>query len=756
MLKRWVCSILLVGFLAPSGAFSQVSGMRDEASLFLQLKNSQPDTGRAKILVQLADHYLFRPQARVQEDSAVVWVRQARALNKTFRNLVVGDHLDLLQAKMDTSSRAPETLYLPLIKRCQGYGDRENERFAWELLGDATEAGKADSVKIGYYQHAMSLCRQLDDVEGELRVLNSIADVHLQQKKFDLAEGELWSIINNPRATPENLLFSYDLIGDRYSNMGHYDSALYYALKAEKLMETTGDSCFAISYLGRLSFIYLTWGKPELALDWSFRTLQHSIDWNYPQFLYPVSNSIFTCYSRMGKNREALDFMTAFTKRFKPASVDDRRLVLTDLATGYTALGRYDSAERRYQELMRLGNDNRMVYSAMWRARDNYTIGNFYFKKKAYGEAKKYLDSALGAYEGMQRADLVAEGHWSLFRADSALGNYVAAIGHLRAFQNYRDSSFSVSRSKQVEQLQIAYQTEKREKDLNQLQEKERVEKLQLTHANASRNWIFAASCLLLVIAVLLYRQNRARQKNSRMILDKNLLLEKLVREKEWLLKEVHHRVKNNLQTVICLLESQSAYLENDALKAIENSKHRIYAMSLIHQKLYRAEGIKAIDMSLYIGEFVHYLAESFGALASRVRIRQDVAPLELGVSQAIPIGLILNEAVTNCFKYAFPGGGDLGGAAGSGAGGEISIRLWLSSDQVNLVIADDGVGMSLAADGGEVNSLGIELMRGLARDLGGVLDIFAVRGVTIALSFPIDRFDVEPSQSFVGAFAGI
>jgi two-component sensor histidine kinase len=107
---------------------------------------------------------------------------------------------------------------------------------------------------------------------------------------------------------------------------------------------------------------------------------------------------------------------------------------------------------------------------------------------------------------------------------------------------------------------------------------------------------------------------------------------------------------------------------------------------------------------------------------------------------------LIVNEAVTNCFKYAFPGGGR----------GEISIRLWLVEDAVNLVIADDGVGMASAAFGGESNSLGVELMKGLAGDLKGTFSLRADHGVTVALCFPLDRFDVAPLETFEGVFAGI
>jgi two-component sensor histidine kinase len=210
-----------------------------------------------------------------------------------------------------------------------------------------------------------------------------------------------------------------------------------------------------------------------------------------------------------------------------------------------------------------------------------------------------------------------------------------------------------------------------------------------------------------------------------------SLLKEKdaLLIEKDWLLKEVHHRVKNNLHTVMCLLESQELYLENAALAAIEISQRRIYAMSLIHQKLYQSEDIEWVDMTLYIKEFVQYLADSFGAPAN-ISIRSVVEPTNLGISQAIPLGLILNEAVTNAFKYAFP----------DNKTGEIFVGLTKTGNNTELVIADDGIGIQCRADESEPpNSLGIELMKGLTNDLKGNINFDTDSGTRITIIFALD-----------------
>jgi len=209
----------------------------------------------------------------------------------------------------------------------------------------------------------------------------------------------------------------------------------------------------------------------------------------------------------------------------------------------------------------------------------------------------------------------------------------------------------------------------------------------------------------------------------------KNKSLEGLLIEKEWLLKEVHHRVKNNLQIIMSLLNSQSNYLKDDAaLTAIHDSQHRVHAMSLIHQKLYSSENHSSIDMSIYIRELASYLADSFN-MEQHIHFVIAIEPLEMDVSQAIPLGLILNEAITNSIKYAFP----------NDSRGMISISLSNTSpDHYLLSISDNGIGIP-DSNINKPGSLGISLMKGLSEDLGGIFSIDNENGTTVKISFVHD-----------------
>src|SRR6185295_20261509 len=230
------------------------------------------------------------------------------------------------------------------------------------------------------------------------------------------------------------------------------------------------------------------------------------------------------------------------------------------------------------------------------------------------------------------------------------------------------------------------------------------------------------------------------RQKNehlSELIAEKDLLLvqkdtlleekDQLLVEREWLLKEIHHRVKNNFHIVASLLEIQSSYLKNkEALSAIKESQHRIHSMSIIHQKLYQSDTLSTIRMPEYIYELVEYLRESY-SIREYIAFSIQVDNTELNHASAITLGLILNEAITNAIKYAFP----------TTAEPKISISLThIEDSRIQLSIADNGRGLPLDFDTKIGASMGMELLQGLTDDLGGKFSIETKEGTCIKVVF--------------------
>lgn len=210
--------------------------------------------------------------------------------------------------------------------------------------------------------------------------------------------------------------------------------------------------------------------------------------------------------------------------------------------------------------------------------------------------------------------------------------------------------------------------------------------------------------------------------------------LAKSLAEKEVLIKEVHHRVKNHLQVVASLLRLQSnATGDPAAAAALAESQRRLEATAVLHEQLLECENQREIDLARHIQLLLSNVLASFGADAGRVDLVVDVqgsqgAPIRLGVDQAIPVGLILNELASNALKHAFP----------EGRSGALTIRARADSGMVRISVADDGVGLPEGADFRSSKSLGLKIVEILTRQLKGSFTAEEVpRGTCFTLTFP-------------------
>jgi two-component sensor histidine kinase len=237
----------------------------------------------------------------------------------------------------------------------------------------------------------------------------------------------------------------------------------------------------------------------------------------------------------------------------------------------------------------------------------------------------------------------------------------------------------------------------------------------------------FVYTLLFFLFIALMYRiyyiQNQAKTRLRK----KDAALNKLIEEKEWLIGEIHHRVKNNLQIVMSLLQRQSSFIDNkEALEAIKNSEHRMQSIALLHQKLYQSDDLSFIDMAGYINELVNYLKDCF-EMGERINFIQDIQNIQLEISQAVPLGLILNESISNALKYGFPGDKQ----------GIVKVLLHrIEPNYFLLEITDNGVGVSDILDLEKNESLGMTLIKGLSKQINGKLEIESELGFQIRIRF--------------------
>ena len=210
---------------------------------------------------------------------------------------------------------------------------------------------------------------------------------------------------------------------------------------------------------------------------------------------------------------------------------------------------------------------------------------------------------------------------------------------------------------------------------------------------------------LLGILLVFGYRSYKARTKSNRLLATKNA-------ENELLMREIHHRVKNNLELVKSLLALQSAHLEDSAIKdAMIESQNRVQSMGIIHQKLYQGDNLGSIEMKDYFLNLSEGILDSFNAEA-QVKIECVMNDLDLDIDTAVPIGLIVNELLTNALKYAFP----------ENAKGNIQISLEQTTPrQLTLKVVDTGIGKTLEA-APKGTGFGTQLIQLLTQQLNGTM----------------------------------
>jgi two-component sensor histidine kinase len=231
-------------------------------------------------------------------------------------------------------------------------------------------------------------------------------------------------------------------------------------------------------------------------------------------------------------------------------------------------------------------------------------------------------------------------------------------------------------------------------------------------------------------------------------IVTQNTAFEKqadLLQQRETMLREIHHRVKNNMQVMSSLLSLQSrAALNNETRRMLEDNQNRIQSMALLHEILYQSEDLAVVDFPKYLLRMVHHLFRCYGVDQQRIRLRAELEPIGLELDDALPTGLLISEVLSNSLKHAFP----------DERPGEVRIRLWReSATSVSLAVSDNGVGLPAGLDWSTSRSLGLRLVRVLADQLHASLELRSHGGTEIKLAFQIkSKSDTADLRRSAGA----
>ena len=600
-------------------------------------------------------------------------------------------------------------------------------------------------VRIQFLEKAIAALKESSDLPLLAWCYKTLANLHQHTNEYAAAYQEIkLSIKYYEQIHYPEVEGAYSLMSRLYYAQGDYREAVDYGFMALKAANENKDTSALCEIFNNLGYAYYKLEDYATALDYFTKALVIAEQQQDNRTVYLLASNVVESWLKLGLPEKGRDFLNAIDRTWsKPKS---RILEAGDFAINkarlklYLALKKYDKASYYCDQLIRETknpNINVFILSSYYENIATYLIATAQYQKATgYLRLNEALLKKINDRVGVSRSYNL----W--YSMDTARGDYRAANGWLLKYNRIKDSLFNATKARQIEQLQVQYETDQKTSELkikdqqiNLLHKDNTLQAAGLQRANLIKNVTMAGVGILIIAGTLFYRQYRQKQATNRIISEKNKLLEQLVVEKEWLLMEVHHRVKNNLHTIFCLLESQATYLRNDALAAIKNSQQRIYAMSLIHQMSYHGEAIGAIDLGNYITDFVNYLRTGSNT-EEKIAFHLDIDPILLDVTYAIPLALVINEAVTNSIKYAFPDGRE----------GNILIRLAQDGQQVTLMVIDDGIGIPADWNSRHVTTLGLRLMKGLSEEINATIAIENVKGTQIAIRFDLDKLPKKKS----------
>lgn len=748
---RLIFILIISGYAAC--AFGQT---KQPEKLFLEkrLKQAMPDTARVHLLVQLSAWFIHKPgEDKKDLDSAKLLLDEAAGISQKL-------HFDKGLGMVD-------------VFRSQAYregGDADaGKKYAQQALAVFNKLPptfeKAEALmemanyyrieydsqlaeKVRLYTEAMPLMARHGEPIKYADALKFLGDLHNCQNRPDIAYGELKKALAIYQANGHTALQDiYNLLGYVCNRLGLAKDALSYGLSSVRLAESERDSSMTLCAIyNRLALTYRNLGDPASSSSYLKKALQLARKHKAQDAEFVISVNLAEEYRTLGQSQKAIPLLKPLLKNCPPHWDEARLSILTALIGAYGQLKQLETAAYYNGQMQALLVKGTFRPSAQFSAHSAAVY--HYMALKDFTNARQHIRANEELAEKSGEVILRSQVEKMYYRTDSAAGNFVSALKHYQRLKMWDDSVSRRTKAFQVSQLQIAYDTEKKDKDISLkaknielLTRTGQIRETQLQKANISRNAVIGGILLLGVLLGVVYnrfklkkRANLQLEARQRVIDSKNQALEllitdkdRLLQDKEWLLKEIHHRVENNLQIVISLLNTQCAQLESAvAMAAIQESQHRMRSISLIHEKLYQSDDVSEIDMFAYISQLVDYLSESFD-ITGRIKVELLVEPMELDAAQAVPIGLILNEAITNCIKYAFVHCNK----------GKIKIGLDEEPDgKCLLTISDNGCGLPAGFDVARPGSLGMSLMHGLTLQLGGELLVFSDGGLVIQVSF--------------------
>ena len=498
-----------------------------------------------------------------------------------------------------------------------------------------------------------------------------------------------------------------------YKKKGEIDKALEADLKASQLMEALDDKQGMAGAYERVSGDLINQKRLKEATAYAQKAIDICEKNDLKdEMVYALSNAGDVQINE-GNNEQALDYFTrtlnlARAQKFGNISICD---FLNSHGNALKRLGRYQEAIKDYQTALALAKKsnypNAIAATIANLGEVNLLMGN-------YKEALPFQLQTVSMQERDNDLSNIIENYLHVSDIYEHLGDYKSALAYHKKALIIRDSIASAASDEAMSKMLTQYETKKKEATIASQQKQISQQK--------EIQWLGIGVGLLLTgLLIFSFISYRNRSKSNRLLAAKNA-------ENELLLKEIHHRVKNNLEIVSSLLALQSAQIDDPNTKeAMQEGQNRVHSIGIVHQKLYQGTSLGAIEMKDYFLNLSESILDSFGA-EDRIHIELAMEKLDVDIDTAVPLGLIVNELLTNTLKYAFP----------KGQNGNVRIKLEKQTNGVlHLEVSDNGIGKSGVVHG---TGFGGQLISLLTRQLSGKMREEVEGGTAVFFDFKLDN----------------
>lgn len=396
------------------------------------------------------------------------------------------------------------------------------------------------------------------------------------------------------------------------------------------------------------------------------------------------------------------------------------------LGANFESLNQYDSANNNYNKALKIYEqiDNKKQIAGT-----KLKLAGIADKLKDYESAIHQGEQALKMAQDMHTLQIEMQTYFALSKSYFNKGDYKSAYENRLEYERIKDSIFSQESNQKILELQAQFENKIKEKEIQTLTTEKRLSELELTKKKNSNYWLTGILSLLLVVSLLILNQYRINRINTAELKKKNQIIETSLAEKETLLREIHHRVKNNLQFIWSLFNLQTRYIKDPlALETLTEGKNRIKTMALIHQKLYQKDNISELNMADYIPGLAANILETYHIHPEQIQLTIQAEKIALDIDTAIPLGLIMNEIITNSLKHFGP----------SDKRKAISIEFkQLENTDLFLNIKDNGKGLPIDFDPEKGESFGFKLILSLVKQLKGDIKWQTSEGTELEIRLP-------------------